>query len=177
MPPANDPYKTTQAPEDTYPEHAERNNSKGTLEDLGQNALERFKIREICEGWPVYRDAAEWRNYRSMVSGPQTFLNDWLIKVQFHDDAYIATSWKQGTIDEFIKASIEVCLISVGASDDHAHPLLGLRCRHVADVYPPSSGLHRVALNVRLFTARAGHRPDRRHSRQPRRTPCFIPQC
>ncbi|EKG10085.1 hypothetical protein MPH_12838, partial [Macrophomina phaseolina MS6] len=29
---------------------------------------------------------------------------------QFHDDAYIATSWKQGHIDEFIKASKDVSL-------------------------------------------------------------------
>lgn len=37
------------------------------------------------------RDAAEWENYRSM----------------FHDDAYIATSWHQGPIDDFIAASKE----------------------------------------------------------------------
>jgi hypothetical protein len=67
MPPSNDPYKTSQAPDATYPEHATRNNSKGT--DVDKDALERFKIREICEGWPVYRDAAEWRNYRSMACG------------------------------------------------------------------------------------------------------------
>jgi hypothetical protein len=65
MPPANDPYDTHQAPDATYPEHAVRNNASGG--DIDKEALERFKIREICEGWPVYRDAAEWRNYRSMV--------------------------------------------------------------------------------------------------------------
>jgi len=80
-------YRTTQPPASTYPEHASRNNSNGTDQDL----LDRMKVREICEGWGMYRDAAEWRNYRSM----------------FHDDAYIATSWKQGRIDDFIKASIE----------------------------------------------------------------------
>jgi len=84
-----DPYPTTQAPMSTYPEHALPNNSKG--HDLDKEALERFKVREICEGWGSYRDAAEWENYRSM----------------FFDDAYIATSWKQGNIDEFIKASKE----------------------------------------------------------------------
>lgn len=64
-----------------------RNNAKGTYFD--KEALERFKIREICEGWGNYRDAAELQNYRSM----------------FFDDAYTATSWKQGSIDEFIQAS------------------------------------------------------------------------
>ncbi|KAJ9302358.1 hypothetical protein DTO271G3_1224 [Paecilomyces variotii] len=82
-----DRYPTSQPEKGTYPEHALRNNSKGT--DLDKEALERFKIREICEGWGSYRDAAEWQNYRSM----------------FFDDAYIATSWKQGNIDEFIQAS------------------------------------------------------------------------
>ncbi|MCJ1253217.1 hypothetical protein MMC24_001028 [Lignoscripta atroalba] len=82
-----DLYKTNQPPEETWPEQASRNNSTGTDGDV----LERMKVREICEGWGCYRDAAEWKNYRSM----------------FHDDAYIATSWKQGPIDEFIKASIE----------------------------------------------------------------------
>lgn len=46
-------------------------------------------MREICEGWPCYRDAAEWSNYRNV----------------FHDDAYIATSWSQGPIDTFIEES------------------------------------------------------------------------
>ncbi|KAJ6133745.1 hypothetical protein N7523_000067 [Penicillium sp. IBT 18751x] len=82
-----DRYPTNQPEEGTYASHALRNNSKGT--DLDKEALERFKIREICEGWGSYRDAAEWQNYRSM----------------FFDDAYIATSWKQGNIDEFIQAS------------------------------------------------------------------------
>ncbi|KAF3031252.1 hypothetical protein E8E11_000158 [Didymella keratinophila] len=84
-----DRYPTTQPALNTYPEHAVRNNAKGS--ELDQEALERFKIREICEGWGVYRDAAEWENYRSM----------------FFDDAYIATSWKQGNIDDFIEASKE----------------------------------------------------------------------
>ncbi|KAK4553687.1 hypothetical protein LTR86_009185 [Recurvomyces mirabilis] len=78
-------YATTQPPLDTYPDGASRNNANGTDQDL----IERAKIREICEGWGVYRDAAEWQNYRSM----------------FHDDAYIATSWHQGGIDDFIAAS------------------------------------------------------------------------
>jgi len=61
--PKDDKYRTTQPPAETYPEHASRNNANGTDQDV----LERMKVREICEGWGMYRDAAEWRNYRSMV--------------------------------------------------------------------------------------------------------------
>ena len=80
-----DLYKTVQPPLDTWTPNASRNNANGTDAD----ALERCKIREICEGWGAYRDAAEWKSFRSM----------------FHDDAYIATSWSQGPIDSFIEAS------------------------------------------------------------------------
>lgn len=82
-----DLYPTSQPPLGTYPSNASRNNSNGTDADV----LERFKVREICEGWPTYRDAAEWKNYRSM----------------FHDNAYITTSWTQATIDDFIESSKE----------------------------------------------------------------------
>lgn len=34
----------------------------GSSEDL----LERFAVSELCKGWPVYRDASEWKNYRSL---------------------------------------------------------------------------------------------------------------
>lgn len=86
-PTKDDLYPTKQPPLDTYPKDASRNNATGTDAEV----IDRMKIREICEGWGCYRDAAEWQNYRSM----------------FHDDAYIATSWKQGPIDEFIEASKE----------------------------------------------------------------------
>ncbi|MCJ1309792.1 hypothetical protein MMC25_003453 [Agyrium rufum] len=84
-----DLYKTTEPPLETHPSDAAWNNSRGSNPD--QEALERFKIREICEGWGCHRDAAEWEKYRSM----------------FHPDAYIATSWKQGPIEDFITASKE----------------------------------------------------------------------
>ena len=60
-----DLYPTTQPPDLTYPARATRNNASGTDIEL----LDRMKVREICEGWGCYRDAAEWRNYRSMVGG------------------------------------------------------------------------------------------------------------
>ncbi|RAL01717.1 uncharacterized protein BO80DRAFT_473518 [Aspergillus ibericus CBS 121593] len=78
---------TIEPPKSTYAPHALRNNSHGT--DLDKEALERFKIREICEGWGSYRDAAEWQNYLSM----------------FFPDAYITTSWHSGPIDSFLQSS------------------------------------------------------------------------
>ena len=84
--PSADLYGTVQPPIETRPVFAARNN---TSDHDDEHLLDRFKIREICEGWPTYRDAAEWENYRSM----------------FHDDAYIATSWSQGKIDDFIASS------------------------------------------------------------------------
>lgn len=53
-----DRYPVTQPAEGTFAANALRNNSKGT--DLDKEALGRFKIREICEGWGNYRDAAEY---------------------------------------------------------------------------------------------------------------------
>lgn len=52
-----DPYRTSQPAPETYLSDALRNNAKGN--DLNKEALERFKVREICEGWGSYRDAAE----------------------------------------------------------------------------------------------------------------------
>lgn len=52
-----DPYRTAQSAQHTYPQDALRNNAKGN--DLDKEALERLKVREICEGWGSYRDAAE----------------------------------------------------------------------------------------------------------------------
>ncbi|KAH8701898.1 hypothetical protein BGW36DRAFT_424195 [Talaromyces proteolyticus] len=53
------------------PDHATRNNGPDYL------AHERYKLRELAEGWPMYRDACEWENLESI----------------FHPDAYIYTTW------------------------------------------------------------------------------------
>lgn len=53
-----DPYRTAQPAQETNPKDALRNNARGN--DLDKEALERFKVREICEGWGSYRDAAEY---------------------------------------------------------------------------------------------------------------------
>lgn len=54
----NDPYHTEQPSLSTYPKDAIRNNANGN--DLDKEVIERMKVREICEGWGVYRDAAEY---------------------------------------------------------------------------------------------------------------------
>ncbi|KAI1105698.1 hypothetical protein F4804DRAFT_303728 [Jackrogersella minutella] len=52
----------------------------------------RLIISELCKGWPIYRDASEWKNFRSL----------------FCDDAYVWTTWSQRqTIDSFIQKSKE----------------------------------------------------------------------
>ena len=56
QPSKHDLYPVTQPPLDTYPAQASRNNANGTDKDV----LERMKVREICEGWGLYRDAGEW---------------------------------------------------------------------------------------------------------------------
>ena len=38
--------------------------------------LDRYCVSELLKGWPVYRDASEWKNYREC----------------FTDDAYVFTS-------------------------------------------------------------------------------------
>ncbi|KAI1328444.1 hypothetical protein F5Y16DRAFT_419883 [Xylariaceae sp. FL0255] len=54
--------------------------------------LDRLAISELCKGWPVYRDASEWKNFRSL----------------FCEDAYVWTTWsKRQTIDSFIRVSKE----------------------------------------------------------------------
>ncbi|KAF2148485.1 hypothetical protein K461DRAFT_329991 [Myriangium duriaei CBS 260.36] len=71
-------------PEGSRPEKAVRNNGSDYL------ALERYKLRELAEGWPCYRDSCEWENLESI----------------FHPGAYIYTSWSGRTAyQDFIKAS------------------------------------------------------------------------
>ena len=58
-------------PNGSRPIEAVRNNGPDDL------ALQRWKLREMAEGWPMYRDACEWENFDSI----------------FHDDAHIYTTW------------------------------------------------------------------------------------
>ncbi|KAG8630913.1 hypothetical protein KVT40_000053 [Elsinoe batatas] len=71
-------------PAGSRPDAAVRNNGPDNL------LLERYKLRELAEGWPCYRDSCEWENLKSI----------------FHDGAYIYTSWTGRTLyTDFIKAS------------------------------------------------------------------------
>ncbi|KAK4937617.1 hypothetical protein LTR10_021763 [Elasticomyces elasticus] len=71
-------------PAGSRPDKAVRNNGPENL------VLERYKLRELAEGWPAYRDACEWENLKSI----------------FHPDAYIYTTWTGRTHHlDFIAAS------------------------------------------------------------------------
>ncbi len=34
--------------------------------------LDRLTVAELCKGWPVYRDASEWMNFRSIFAEKAT---------------------------------------------------------------------------------------------------------
>ncbi|KAK3339906.1 hypothetical protein B0T25DRAFT_466887 [Lasiosphaeria hispida] len=52
--------------------------------------LDRLAVSELCKGWPVYRDASEWANYRSL----------------FTEDGTVWTTWSGARhVDDFISIS------------------------------------------------------------------------
>ena len=52
---------------------------------------ERLRIRELIENWAVWRDAGDWDKFRTL----------WAF------DGVMMATWKQGSAEEFIEASIE----------------------------------------------------------------------
>jgi len=42
----------------------------GTSEEI----LDRYCVTELAKGWPVYRDASEWNNYRSIFAEKNAFI-------------------------------------------------------------------------------------------------------
>ena len=52
---------------------------------------ERLRIRELVENWAVWRDAGAWDRFRTLWA----------------DDGIMMATWKQGTAEEFIRASID----------------------------------------------------------------------
>ncbi|KAL4891561.1 hypothetical protein BDV59DRAFT_203465 [Aspergillus ambiguus] len=58
------------------------------------STLERFKIRELSEGWPLHRDACEWTDLRAIFD-PKAFLNISWFQL-YRDDAIKkwANGWK-----------------------------------------------------------------------------------
>ena len=59
--------------------------------DLNSALVDRLMIRELVENWAVWRDAGDWDRFRSLWS----------------DDGTMIATWKQGTFEDFIQASIE----------------------------------------------------------------------
>ncbi|KAH8902989.1 hypothetical protein BR93DRAFT_226038 [Coniochaeta sp. PMI_546] len=39
--------------------------------------LDRLAVAELCKGWPVYRDASEWMNFRSIFAEKATVWTTW----------------------------------------------------------------------------------------------------
>jgi len=77
---------TMTSPQDPH-EHT-YSHVNGTVEEL----LDRLAVAELCKGWPVYRDASEWKNYRSL----------------FSEEATVWTTWSgPQAIDDFINISKE----------------------------------------------------------------------
>jgi hypothetical protein len=54
------------SPQDPHTKIYSHNN--GSVSEL----LDRLAISELCKGWPVYRDASEWKNYRSLFTEDAT---------------------------------------------------------------------------------------------------------
>jgi hypothetical protein len=48
-------------------------------------------IRYLIENWAIWRDAGDWDRFRTV----------------WHDDGWMNATWRQGTAEEFIAASIE----------------------------------------------------------------------
>lgn len=53
--------------------------------------IDRLLIRETIENWAVWRDAGDWERFRTVWT----------------DDGRMEATWKQGSADEFIAASID----------------------------------------------------------------------
>jgi SnoaL-like domain len=58
---------------------------------MNQELLDRLAVRELVENWVLYRDALEWDRFRSV----------------WHPPGRMNATWKQGTMEEFIAASVE----------------------------------------------------------------------
>ncbi|KAH6685500.1 Pea pathogenicity protein 2 [Plectosphaerella plurivora] len=71
-------------PSGSRPDKAIRNNGPDHL------VLERLKLRELAEGWPMYRDSCEWGNFESI----------------FHPGAHVYTTWSgRVAYKDFLAAS------------------------------------------------------------------------
>jgi hypothetical protein len=55
------------------------------------NIIERMEVRELIEKWVMYRDSADWENFRDVWT----------------DDGWMMATWFHGSAEDFIKVSIE----------------------------------------------------------------------
>ena len=58
---------------------------------IDSNIIERMEVRELIEKWVIYRDSADWENFRTVWT----------------DDGRMMATWFHGPAEEFIKVSIE----------------------------------------------------------------------
>lgn len=42
----------------------------GSLDEI----LDRYCVSELCKGWPVYRDASEWNNFRDLFADEGAYI-------------------------------------------------------------------------------------------------------
>ncbi|RYP26846.1 hypothetical protein DL767_007888 [Monosporascus sp. MG133] len=95
--------------------------------------LDRFAVSELCKGWPVYRDASEWKNFASI----------------FCEDAYVWTTWsRRQPYDVFIEKS----KIGKAAGDFIMHR----ECGTVVDLNPATGravGKMKATITQRFSTS------------------------
>lgn len=58
---------------------------------MNEVSADRLAIRELIENWVVWRDAGDWKRFRTV----------------WHEDGVMMATWFQGTGDEFIRVSKE----------------------------------------------------------------------
>ncbi|TAN30116.1 MAG: nuclear transport factor 2 family protein [Actinomycetota bacterium] len=58
---------------------------------MDNQIVERIRIRELVENWAIWRDAGDWDRFRTLWA----------------DNGSMMATWKQGTAEEFIQASID----------------------------------------------------------------------
>jgi hypothetical protein len=66
-------------------------NAATMADDKMKELIERTEVRELVEKWVMYRDSADWENFR----------NVWT------DDGRMMATWFHGPAEDFIKVSIE----------------------------------------------------------------------
>ncbi len=87
-------------PAGSRPENAVRNNGPENL------VFERYKLRELAEGWPAYRSVLEPKNRVLLICEPRDACEWENLKSIFHPDASIYTTWTGRTHHlDFIAAS------------------------------------------------------------------------